>query len=167
MSELVARNILVEQKAGACNERSTAAPPTRSAMESAHPAPRVTFLQALEVILLVIHTQLMLKLRPFKETLRTVETPPATSGTPPPPERHVIEEAAAFRRVRLYVPVGMRCLVDSVALARFLRRRKRNVHVVFGVAVDPFSAHCWVQAGDIVLNDTLGNVTSHTPIRVV
>jgi len=38
---------------------------------------------------------------------------------------------------------------------------------VFGVKLNPFSAHCWVQAGDIVLNDAIDHVTIHTPILVV
>ncbi|AOH37236.1 lasso peptide biosynthesis B2 protein [Luteimonas sp. JM171] len=165
VDELVARNILVEQGDSAPASRPTAIPPTRSSMEEAHPLPRVSFLQALEALALVVHTQMTLKLRPFKHVLR-IAGAPAQTFEAPPLEQQVIKEAAAFRRSRLYIPVEMRCLVDSIALARFLRRRKRNVHVVFGVAVDPFSAHCWVQAGDLVLNDTLGNVTSHTPIRV-
>lgn len=165
LDALVAHNILVEPTAGVPGERPVAPPPTRSAMEAARPVPRISLIQALEVFLLVAHTQLLLKLRPFKKALQTIAGAPVASGGRP--STHVIEDAAAFRRVRLYVPVGMRCLVDSIALARFLRRRKHRVHVVFGVAVDPFSAHCWVQADGVVLNDTLGNVTSHTPIRVV
>jgi Transglutaminase-like superfamily len=38
---------------------------------------------------------------------------------------------------------------------------------VFGVNADPFEAHCWVQAGSVVLNDTLGRVSSFTPIMSV
>lgn len=166
VNALVARNILVERTADVTDERSTVPSPARSAMEAARPARRISLIQALEVVFLVAHTQLLLKLRPFKKVLQTIGgAPSAADGRPP--TRQVSEEAAVFRRVRLFVPVGMRCLVDSVALARYLRRRKHRVHVVFGVAVDPFSAHCWVQAGDVVLNDTLGNVTSHTPLRVV
>lgn len=166
VSELVARSILVKRSESSA-ERPSIVTPTRSAMEAPHPAPRVTLLQTLEVLGLVIHTQMTLKRSPFKEMLDVL------SGSTPGPrtiapflERQVIDAAAAFRRVRLYVPVGMRCLIDSVAMARFLRRRGAHVHVVFGVTVDPFSAHCWVQAGDLVLNDTLGNATSHIPIRV-
>ena len=31
----------------------------------------------------------------------------------------------------------------------------------------PFSAHCWVQQGDVVLNDTIENVRPFTPIMAV
>lgn len=172
VSELVARDILVEQPAAPCQRRPTAKTPTRSAMEMPSPAQPVRILEALEVLVIVTHTQLTLKLRPFRQVLDLLTglpgRPPARSRSPrDASERNIIEAAAVFRRVRLYIPIGMRCLVDSVAMARFLRRRGLRTRVVFGVAVDPFSAHCWVQAGDLVLNDTLGNVTSHTPIRVV
>jgi hypothetical protein len=38
---------------------------------------------------------------------------------------------------------------------------------VFGVNADPFEAHCWVQAGNVVLNDTVAWVSGFTPIMVV
>lgn len=49
----------------------------------------------------------------------------------------------------------------------FLARRRLHASIVFGVTGDPFGAHCWVQTSDLVLSDTLGNATGHTPIRVV
>lgn len=77
------------------------------------------------------------------------------------------ETAAIFQRARRYVPVDTSCLLDSVAMVRFLARKGLSTRLVFGVACDPFSAHCWVQAGDLVLNDTVGNAMLHTPIRVI
>lgn len=172
VTELVARNILVNRPPGSRSTRQTAEPPKRSAMEMAAHGRPVRVIEVLEIFAIVLHTRLKLKLRPFREVLGILSdgkrsAPARTRTRQPAPEHHLIDSAAVFRRVRLYVPVGMRCLVDSIAMARFLRRRNLHTHVVFGVAVDPFSAHCWVQTGDLVLNDTLGNVTSHIPIRVV
>lgn len=172
VSELVNRNILVEGAAPQLADRSKAPIATRSAMEASYPAPRVTASQALEIIGLVVDTQRRLKLHPFREALAVLPlchpNPPADTKSPQSStEQRIIEAAATFRRVRPYVPIRMRCLVDSLSMTRFLRRRGLHVRVVFGVAVDPFSAHCWVQAGDLLLNDTLGNATSHTPIRVL
>ena len=42
-----------------------------------------------------------------------------------------------------------------------------HANLVFGVTGDPFSAHCWVQVDELVLNDTLGNANAYTPIRTV
>jgi hypothetical protein len=38
---------------------------------------------------------------------------------------------------------------------------------VFGVREAPFTAHCWVQDGAVVLNDHLENVDLYTPIMTV
>lgn len=72
--------------------------------------------------------------------------------------------ASQFHRARPFVPIETCCLLDSIAMIRFLARRGIFAKLVFGVTGDPFSAHCWVQRGDMVLNDTVGHVTSHTPI---
>lgn len=75
--------------------------------------------------------------------------------------------ALTFRRVRPYVPITTVCLLDSIALLHFLAHRGVPADLVFGVTGAPFSAHCWLQSGEAVLNDTLGNVESYTPIRVI
>jgi len=82
-------------------------------------------------------------------------------------QQQLCEASAAFLLTRLYVPAATRCLPDSIALVRFLARRGLFAHLVFGVVADPLSAHCWVQARHMVLNDTVGNACAHTPIRVV
>ena len=38
---------------------------------------------------------------------------------------------------------------------------------VFGVKTEPFDAHCWVQHGDVVLNDAPDRVRQYSPILVV
>ena len=84
-----------------------------------------------------------------------------------PDEAQVIEAAAGFARSRLCVPVETSCLLDSLALTRYLARRGMAGYVVFGVTDSPFAAHCWVQVGELVLNDTVGNTMAYMPIRVV
>lgn len=79
----------------------------------------------------------------------------------------LIELAQQFNRARLMVPIEPCCLPDSLALIRFLARRRILSHIVFGVTAEPFSAHCWVQVGDMVLNDTVGNALAHTPVKVL
>lgn len=78
----------------------------------------------------------------------------------------VIEFAHAFLAVRRLIPLDNHCLLDSIAMAHFLRKRRLLPDLVIGVTSDPFSAHCWVQTGDMVLNDTVGNVRIYTPIKV-
>jgi hypothetical protein len=74
---------------------------------------------------------------------------------------------AVFERLRLFYPRSYLCLFDSLALLHFLARFRLYPDWVFGVNADPFEAHCWVQAGSVVLNDTLGRVSSFTPIMSV
>lgn len=59
------------------------------------------------------------------------------------------------------------CLARSLALADQLAQRGCGTHVVFGVKLAPFVAHCWVQADDLVLNETVEEVARYTPILVV
>ena len=74
---------------------------------------------------------------------------------------------AAFREYRPFYPRNYLCLFDSLALIRFLSRFDQYPDWVFGVQDDPFSAHCWVQFGTLVLNDRLDRVSSYTPIMTV
>lgn len=82
-------------------------------------------------------------------------------------EERLAHHANLFWRARAYVPIQPRCLLDSLAMVKVLARRGIHANLVFGVTDDPFTAHAWVQAGDIVLSDTVGHATAHTPIRVV
>lgn len=172
ISGLIERNILVNEPRTAIGSRRGIRPAVRSAMEAPHPTRKPRLFELLEVIAIVLRTRVALKLSTLKAVLdglgadqhtQSVQATPSAA----PLERRLSDAAAVYRCARLYVPVDMCCLLDSVAMAKFLRKRQLHVHVVFGVALDPFSAHCWVQADDLVLNDTVGNVDSHTPIRVV
>lgn len=59
------------------------------------------------------------------------------------------------------------CLYDSIALTRFLSYYKQFPSCVIGVQTGPFSAHCWVQQGSVVLNDMPEYVRRFTPILAV
>ncbi|MBB3812652.1 hypothetical protein FHY13_000958 [Xanthomonas arboricola] len=171
INDLVERGLLVERSQATAGPQLPVIPVARSAMEMPVPARRPQLLEKLEVLVLVLSTRLALKRNPLGRVLGSLSAAAQGRGMQQRSaaglEQRLIDTASVFRRARVWVPVEMRCLLDSVALARFLRRRQLDAQVVFGVALDPFSAHCWVQTGDLVLNDTVGNVHAHTPIRVV
>jgi len=74
----------------------------------------------------------------------------------------------AFVRYRVFLFTSKNeCLFDSLALIEFLARYGIYPNWVFGVQTRPFAAHCWVQQGDIVFNDTAEHVSGYTPIMVV
>lgn len=147
--------------------------PTRSAIELSDPSGSINLRLLLEVATSVLATWWMLKTRRLTDVIdnlvgyRRKHAEGSTSETEAGHQPRICKEAISFHRARLYVPIRTSCLLDSVALSRFLSRRRVGTSLVFGITRVPFAAHCWVQFGDIVLNDTVGNVTSHTTIRVV
>ncbi|PPT94265.1 lasso peptide biosynthesis B2 protein [Xanthomonas arboricola] len=171
VNDLVERGLLVKRSRATADLQPSVMPAARSAMEMPIPARRAKLFERLEVLALVLSTRLALKRSPLGRVLGSLPAGAQRRGMQQRSgaglEQRLTDAASVFRRARVWVPVEMRCLLDSVALAKFLRRRQLDAQVVFGVALDPFSAHCWVQTGDLVLNDTVGNVHAHTPIRVV
>jgi hypothetical protein len=75
--------------------------------------------------------------------------------------------SALFTRWAPWIPFQGACLYRAFFLLNFLRREGLGAHWVFGVRTWPFGAHCWLQAGDLVLDDDLDRVRRYTPILVV
>ena len=76
-------------------------------------------------------------------------------------------EAVRFHRWRPLFPRPYRCLFDSLALLDFLAMRGLAADWVFGVRMSPFSAHCWLQAGDTLLDADIEETRCRLPIMVV
>lgn len=73
-----------------------------------------------------------------------------------------------FYRLRVFLFASReKCLYDSLAMLEFLARYGFFPGWVFGVRALPFAAHCWVQCGDTVFNDTVEHVRGYTPIMLV
>lgn len=79
----------------------------------------------------------------------------------------LLDEAAAFRRLAPWLPRGGVCLMRSYQLLMHLRGGGHDAAWVFGVRTWPFEAHCWLQVGDMVLDDTLERVRAFKPIMVI
>ncbi|TAL84692.1 MAG: lasso peptide biosynthesis B2 protein [Rhodanobacter sp.] len=176
VSGLVAARILIE----APNLRARAAipdirRPTCSAIEqlATIAAQRIGMATALEVMAIVWSTHRQLKTRALKTNLaeasayRDKKAGAHEVATPAAPEDTLLQATGQFARARRYVPIKPICLLDSLSLLRFLSRRGLSANIVFGVTPEPFVAHCWAQAGDMVLNETLFDAHAYTPIRVV
>jgi hypothetical protein len=71
-----------------------------------------------------------------------------------------------FLRARRTIPIAPNCLYDSLALRRFLQRRAIPADLVIGTKLHPFAAHCWLQDGSMVLNDSLAAARGFAPILV-
>lgn len=72
----------------------------------------------------------------------------------------------AFTAARRLVPIAPNCLYDSLALRRYLQRRSIGADLVIGAKLHPFGAHCWLQDGTLVLNDSLASARDFAPILV-
>ena len=75
--------------------------------------------------------------------------------------------AATFIAARRMVPIAPNCLPDSLALSFYHARRALHPELVFGVKLDPFAAHCWVQTDRLVLNDSRDTIDGFVPVLVV
>lgn len=74
---------------------------------------------------------------------------------------------AAARRARPWIPFEGECLQRAFQLRYYLALRGIATDWVFGVRTWPFSAHCWLQIGDVVIGDRLERVARYTPIMTV
>ena len=79
----------------------------------------------------------------------------------------LVGRARRFLAARPLVPFSANCLLDSLALLRWLGSVGRGALLVFGVKLDPFAAHCWIQSGELLLNDLVENIERFRPVRVV
>lgn len=172
LAPLVERRILIPTGAAGSRDRAPTLPrPTRSILEMQASHGKGSIGLLLEVLATVAHAQWQLRRHSLKKVLsatlryRQCRVRPVEETAANLPHQALKDAANAFSRVRLYVPIEPVCLLDSLAVTRFLARRRLPSNIVFGITADPFSAHCWVQAGDLVLNDTVGHATGYMPIR--
>ena len=70
-----------------------------------------------------------------------------------------------FRRLRpLAYSAPQNCVFDCIVFADFLAKYRIYPHWILGVTTAPFAAHCWLQADDLSLTDSLTRVRLYTPI---
>lgn len=77
------------------------------------------------------------------------------------------ELTAVFHKLRALFPHNYLCLFDSLALLEFLARYGIFPTWVFGIKLEPWAAHCWVQEGQFVFNEGVEEAASYTPIMTI
>lgn len=140
--------------------------PAESALERTIVTERPGWAMACEVVALAIVARIALRTRPLKSILdrlaarreRTVMPIPASS---------LEALARQFGQLRRLLPLRPLCLPDSIAFLWFAARRGHAPRLVFGVEAFPFTAHCWVQDGAVVLTDALDHAGRFKPILVI
>lgn len=119
----------------------------------------------------LLRAQAMRRLRPVG-ALVDVSIPVVNDG-----ERVSVEEtktcarlARAVDRAARYGVLRPQCLARAVALSRMLDARGIAAHRIrIGVRKerDFFTAHAWVELGDAVFGDTIGNTEGYVPLTDV
>lgn len=132
------------------------------------PMPRPTFRLSdlLSVAWALRSVRRRLRVQPVDRVLGALDRRRARTGTSAT-AAHIAQLAARFREARALVPTRPNCLQDSLALCLWLARRSARPSLVFGVKLDPFAAHCWVQHEACILNDAPDTIRLFTPVLVV
>jgi hypothetical protein len=119
----------------------------------------VSFLRA------TLSASAQLRLWPLKRILSRVEKRKPGNDESSQQDRDTVRNlAAVFHGLRPYYVREYICRFDSLALIEFLALYRQFPDWIFGVTGNPFTAHCWVQDGNCVLNDTVDFVRRFTPI---
>lgn len=77
------------------------------------------------------------------------------------------ELVSVFERLRFLFPRDFLCLFDSLALIEFLARYRIFPDWIFAIRLEPWGAHCWVQHGSAVFNETVEEAAGYTPVMSV
>jgi hypothetical protein len=169
--KLLSLEILSERADSAKYARPTAYPLPTDAIDMDLPAPslRSPCTHAPPFFLSSAKASRQLRGQTFESTVAFVRARKRRKGDSERPLDIALAHSltSVFDRLRLFYPRSYQCLFDSLALINFLAHFNLYPDWVFGVTAEPFEAHCWVQAGSIVLNDTLERVSAFTPIMYV
>jgi hypothetical protein len=150
----------------------TVAEPIRSDLtaEALDDDSRITAPLFIRFVAAAVRARLELKYRTFETVVARVrlrgEAARASSHSVSEQELHRL--IGAFAKLRpFFFTAKDACLFDALSLSEFLAGYGVYPHWVFGVQSRPFAAHCWLQLGDRLLNDTIDHVKRYTPIMVV
>lgn len=138
--------------------------PTRSLIEEAVGGAAPSLREVAEVGLFVLGARRAVLKARLPRLLGALARRRAAGLTIPGKERE--GAIGKFLVARRFIPVAPNCLYDSLALCRFLQRRGIAVDLVIGAKLHPFGAHCWLQDGTTVLNDSLSAARDFAPVFV-
>jgi transglutaminase superfamily protein len=134
--------------------------------------PKISLLHIVRFSVAAIAAHLSLKYLPFERVVRQAQWrrmhARARFGTFALDRERTQTLIAIFSWLRpFFFTAKDACLFEALALSRFLASHGIYPQWVFGVQARPFSAHCWLQHGGVVLNDTVEHVGQYTPIMLV
>jgi hypothetical protein len=107
-----------------------------------------------------------LYLKPIERTIASVQRRKRVHASPLNTER-ACELTCIFQRLRSFFPRNYLCLYDSLALIEFLARYQIFPTWVFGIRLEPWAAHCWVQEGPLIFNEDVEEAAAYSAIMTV
>jgi hypothetical protein len=139
--------------------------PTRSLLESTAGRRAVLSPGALlSFALATVRAHRLLKQHPLAEIVRQVQARKHRRTTRHDEGDRVYTVVKQFELLRPYFPRAYLCLFDSLALLEMLALEGIHPQWVFGVRAEPFAAHCWLQMGNVVINDAMDKIVEYKPI---
>lgn len=176
LSKMVSQGLLVTDPRIGKEAAPIAAAHARSALLEfdMNIRPRATVAHFWHLLAAFTAAKSALKFRPIKSVIRAARARTErsrASGSAVDVETAVAtarDLVTAFMHLRpLFFTARQACLLDCLTLVNFLARYRVFPNWVFGVKTDPFYAHCWVQQGGFVFNDTPDYINGFSPILVV
>jgi hypothetical protein len=124
--------------------------------------------QLLNLILSFSTAKLRLRWQRIEDTVNSVATRKTRHAVNHPFDNERARQlTAVFLKLRSFFPTNYLCLFDSLALIEFLSKYRIYPDWVFGVRLEPWAAHCWVQHGHFTLNEDPEEAANYTPIMVI
>ncbi|HEX3423755.1 MAG TPA: lasso peptide biosynthesis B2 protein [Sphingomicrobium sp.] len=137
-------------------------PPATCALPSGAESPKIS--KVLSVARLLLAVRRALRTLPIAAILSPLSRPASGNLST---DFDPIASASEFRNARRLVPISGNCLSESLGLIRWLAEHGGGATLVFGVKLDPFAAHCWIESRDTVLNDHPERVGRFTRVRTI
>jgi hypothetical protein len=148
---------------GPRSARATPPPPEASALRYQHSPPRGADLSL--AIASTLDVALHYRGRPFRDIIRRATRHPGALRRAP--QRDLLDLVDSFHRWVPFAPVSGKCLLRAFMLLRLLQREGHRASWVFGVSTWPFQAHCWLQVGPLVLDESCEIAAAYRPIMVL
>ncbi|MDR3438114.1 lasso peptide biosynthesis B2 protein [Telmatospirillum sp.] len=127
----------------------------------------------LHILAGIVFSRLRIRLAQQRAMRLLLDLDVARNAGPPPARQDEAGRKLAAEMVgglahsdMIMAPAG-RCLERALALVGHLRRVGERADLVLGITARPFSAHCWVQQGPLLLGDRIERVSTFTPIAVL
>lgn len=166
LQPLVARGMLIEDPLAPPPGPPPAVPPVlENFLDELEPLRRM--LDVATAVASQLRWTLRLRLRPLATIATMIETRVRRRPTSGVPDRRIARIISALECSSLVLPSANRCLVRALALHDLCCRSGVRPLLVFGVRVDPFRAHCWVQLNGKVLIGDFEQVRLFTPIAAL